>query len=283
MRKSNSHVHDDTLQSAKNEAAIRREARMTAAAEKLAARALAATQARESAILLARGTAERSAKAALDLEQMQRKFQERLLKSERVAAKERSAREGELLKAKAEAARQRAIIEEHMRQQEKELRHEQSRRRVELETARAAAEERAAAEQRQAAMKRIYEERIEAEAQSQSQHKFYGRPAGTWKQRRPIGLMAAQRSSDSALLLDPQGEEIEGLPTSVLVLHVLRHQACPHRCLGLAPNARGAAVRKRYLALARRLHPDKTDHPSATVAFAAIESAFRGMQLACDV
>lgn len=67
-------------------------------------------------------------------------------------------------------------------------------------------------------------------------------------------------------------EQVLALPVDTLVLHMLRHQGCAHRCLGVPPNAP-----KRYLALARRLHPDKTDHPSAAQAFAALEAAFHGM------
>ena len=74
------------------------------------------------------------------------------------------------------------------------------------------------------------------------------------------------------------GDDLDTLPTEVLALHALRHQGCPHRCLGVAPNAQPPVVRKRFLLLARRLHPDKTDHPAAAKAFAAIEAAFRDMQ-----
>lgn len=72
-------------------------------------------------------------------------------------------------------------------------------------------------------------------------------------------------------------EQVLALPIDTLVLHMLRHQGCAHRCLGVTPNAPAQTVRKRYLALARRLHPDKTDHPSAAQAFAALEAAFHGM------
>ena len=44
--------------------------------------------------------------------------------------------------------------------------------------------------------------------------------------------------------------------------------------LGLEPGASVEAARKRYLALAKRLHPDKADHPRAAEAFAAVESAW---------
>ena len=38
------------------------------------------------------------------------------------------------------------------------------------------------------------------------------------------------------------------------------------------------AARKRYLTLAKRLHPDKADHPQAAQAFAAVESAWQRLQ-----
>ena len=49
---------------------------------------------------------------------------------------------------------------------------------------------------------------------------------------------------------------------------------CAFGSLGLAPGATSEAVRKRYLGLALRLHPDKADHPRAHEAFAALERAY---------
>ena len=87
--------------------------------------------------------------------------------------------------------------------------------------------------------------------------------------------MLRGRAVEAALL---HCNDVDAKPTDALIAHALRHQGCPHRCLGVAPNCQAAAVRKRFLSLARRLHPDKTDHPSAAQAFAAIEAAFRDMQ-----
>ena len=55
----------------------------------------------------------------------------------------------------------------------------------------------------------------------------------------------------------------------------LRSSSCARRRLGLAPSAVREAARKRYLRLARRLHPDKVDHPRAAEAFATVEAAWR--------
>ena len=63
--------------------------------------------------------------------------------------------------------------------------------------------------------------------------------------------------------------------TEALVSHVLRHRVSPHLCLGVARFAPHDVVRKRYLALVLRLHPDKVAHPRAAEAFAAVEAAFR--------
>ena len=72
--------------------------------------------------------------------------------------------------------------------------------------------------------------------------------------------MLRGRAVEAALL---HCNDVDAKPTDALIAHALRHQGCPHRCLGVAPNCQAAAVRKRFLSLARRLHPDKTDHPSA--------------------
>ena len=62
--------------------------------------------------------------------------------------------------------------------------------------------------------------------------------------------------------------------TDALVQQVLRRGGCPFRCLGLERGTSQEGVRKRYLALALRLHPDKAQHPQADEAFAALEGAY---------
>ena len=71
--------------------------------------------------------------------------------------------------------------------------------------------------------------------------------------------------------------------TDELIQQVLRRGGCPFRCLGLERGASQEAVRKRYLALALRLHPDKIEHPQAHEAFAALEPAYsRARDAAAD-
>ena len=60
-----------------------------------------------------------------------------------------------------------------------------------------------------------------------------------------------------------------------LAVHVLSLQAWPWHCLGLPPHTDADAVRKQYKALALRLHPDKTDIPTAQGAFDAITKSFK--------
>lgn len=69
------------------------------------------------------------------------------------------------------------------------------------------------------------------------------------------------------------------MPTDALILHVLEHSARPHRCLGLPVDAPAGLIRKRYLALAKRLHPDKlTCAPgSAHEHFTVVKDAARRM------
>jgi chemotaxis protein histidine kinase CheA len=72
-------------------------------------------------------------------------------------------------------------------------------------------------------------------------------------------------------------EGIEGWPTAALVRHVLgaaRHD--PWHCLGLDVGSPPEAVRKRYLHLALKLHPDKAwAERDAEEAFTIMEAAFR--------
>jgi len=65
------------------------------------------------------------------------------------------------------------------------------------------------------------------------------------------------------------------VPTAALIKQVLRDRASAHLCLGVDFFAPRDVVRKRYLALVLRLHPDKVAHPRAAEAFAAVEAAFR--------
>ena len=66
--------------------------------------------------------------------------------------------------------------------------------------------------------------------------------------------------------------------TDELVAQALRG-SYPWGKLGMAPHSTREACRKRYLALALRLHPDKAGgHPRAQEAFRAVEAAFRAIE-----
>ena len=58
-----------------------------------------------------------------------------------------------------------------------------------------------------------------------------------------------------------------------LISYILRHRTTPARCLGIPADARVVAVRKRYMTLALRIHPDKSAHADASQAFVALEAA----------
>ena len=84
--------------------------------------------------------------------------------------------------------------------------------------------------------------------------------------------------ADPEVMSEMQDEELAGQPVELLVQQALAAcgpGSCPYRCLGLLSGAPHETVRKRYLALALRLHPDKLEHPRAGEAFAGIESAYR--------
>ena len=70
----------------------------------------------------------------------------------------------------------------------------------------------------------------------------------------------------------------EALPLVQLVPRVLSRRHDPRGCLGLDAAASAGAVRKRYLHLALRLHPDKAKHPQAPEAFTAIEAAWQKLR-----
>lgn len=91
----------------------------------------------------------------------------------------------------------------------------------------------------------------------------------------------AEEAADAAATATQQSVQL--IPDSIetLVMQVLSRN-CPFRCLGLKPGTPSEAVRKRYLALALRLHPDKAVHPRAQEAFSALERAYSRARKACD-
>jgi hypothetical protein len=72
----------------------------------------------------------------------------------------------------------------------------------------------------------------------------------------------------------PSGLVLPDGPMDALVRQVLAEGGCSFRRLGLEPGAPPEAVRKRYLQLALRMHPDKASHARAQEAFTALESAY---------
>ena len=101
--------------------------------------------------------------------------------------------------------------------------------------------------------------RAAAEAQRQRKQGGAHRPAAAASGASPAPAAAAEPATGS---------------TDALVQQVLRRGGCPFRCLGLERGTSQEGVRKRYLALALRLHPDKAQHPQADEAFAALEGAY---------
>jgi hypothetical protein len=66
------------------------------------------------------------------------------------------------------------------------------------------------------------------------------------------------------------------MPTAQLVAHVLAHRDCALGCLGFEPGLThpGADIKRRFQALALRLHPDKEPHPDAQQAFMLVRAAY---------
>ena len=102
---------------------------------------------------------------------------------------------------------------------------------------------------------------LRAAAEAQRQRKQGGAP--------PPAAAASGASPAPAAAAEPATGS-----TDALVQQVLRRGGCPFRCLGLERGTSQEGVRKRYLALALRLHPDKAEHPQADEAFAALEGAY---------
>ena len=68
-----------------------------------------------------------------------------------------------------------------------------------------------------------------------------------------------------------------------LVEHTLRYRLKPYHCIGVLQHQpmQPTELRKRYLQLARRLHPDKNGHPQAQEAFRVMCEAFRQVARIC--
>lgn len=262
--------------------------RMHRAEQLLVARSTGAAQARKNAIDNARATAADAATASANREQLLRDFhKERLVREEfHKARAEQIARE-----LRVQQASKRAAAEE-----------ERKRVRLDDERRRQLFEEKLAEQAEQAAGRQHASKRQRAPFAAQQQRRMPAEAAHDARDARRFRKFAQQAAARKQASLPPLGhngpfpfaahgrqvhgphevvllnEQMDALPTEALIQRTLRHDGCPHRCLGVAPNADAATVRKRYLSLARRLHPDKTEHTSAAEAFAAIEAAFHCMQ-----
>ena len=202
------------------------------------------------------------------------------------AAEERVAREAQLLEAKriraeaeatrrsaakaAEAARRAAAKEERARAHEEASRAKAAAKETSRAAAQAAKEELAARQKQAAAAQR--------ELLRESQQRLLREAAARLRGGDGGGGGGAAGAAPTAM---PQAEEMTeatflSQPVDALVQQALAASqpgACPHQCFGLLPGAPPDKVRRRYLALALRLHPDKLQHPLASEAFVAVESA----------
>jgi len=137
----------------------------------------------------------------------------------------------------------------------------------EKEAAKAAAEE---ARRQQALRAELMAQRQRAMLQEAAERQRQRTAARPGPSAPPAAAAASSASTSCAAAAEP-GD----VPTAALIKQVLRDRASAHLCLGLDFFAPRDVVRKRYLALVLRLHPDKVAHPRAPEAFAAVEAAFR--------
>eukprot|EP00966_Prymnesium_polylepis_P255890 5911629-Prymnesium_polylepis.1 len=74
--------------------------------------------------------------------------------------------------------------------------------------------------------------------------------------------------------------ELKVLPADKLIQVVLgEHGTEALSRMGLKEGSPYEAIRKRYLLLAKRLHPDRLEHPNAQAAFAALEKSFHSLEV----
>ena len=166
--------------------------------------------------------------------------------AEREAKAKQAALKAEKEAARAEAARQRQAAKEAANAEA--ARRRQAAKEAEIEHRKQLEAHRARMAARQAELLR--------EAAARQQRQRTGGAAPPPPQAAPSGLVL------------PDG------PMDALVRQVLAEGGCSFRRLGLEPGAPPEAVRKRYLQLALRMHPDKASHARAQEAFTALESAY---------
>ena len=99
---------------------------------------------------------------------------------------------------------------------------------------------------------------------------------GSWRHERRAAAWGAANTEPSSQALT--ASELDAMPLGGLVERVLKHKHSPLACLGLPPTTAPPAVRRRYLQLALRLHPDKADHAQAREAFTAVDTSFRHLR-----
>ena len=131
----------------------------------------------------------------------------------------------------------------------------------------------AAAAQRAAAALRVQEETARRHARlAEMQKAQLAAAAAAHRAAQPAVAFEAQPLDD---LIRHVLAASQGAPSTPTRLHANAglHANAAH-VLGLEPAAAVETARKRYLALARRLHPDKASHARAAEAFAAVESAW---------
>ena len=188
------------------------------------------------------------AQAAAALAQTQAKAQAKAEAKAQAKAEAKAQAQAEA-QAKAEAraeAKRAAKVEAVRAREEQKLLFEQHRQQLEEQ-------------RRQMAAHQAQLLRAAAEAQRQRKQGGAPPPAAAASGASPAPAAAAEPATGS---------------TDALVQQVLRRGGCPFRCLGLERGTSQEGVRKRYLALALRLHPDKAQHPQADEAFAALEGAY---------
>ena len=133
--------------------------------------------------------------------------------------------------------------------------------------------------QQQAARRASLAELAKIRAQAQLEREEFQRTLAAQQKRLLEDAAESQRKRQCppppAKAASPKAAGVDELDTSFLVEHALAHTARPYRCLGLPIGAAPELVRKRYIELAKRLHPDKAGpHPQAQAAFTVVKAAF---------
>jgi myosin heavy subunit len=213
-------------------------------------------------------------------EEKRRKLEEReAKKAEMVQEKRRKLEEREAKKAERVQGKRRKLEDRGAQTAEAARKAEEHKRAAEHKRRLAAEQQRLLAEAREEHKRQlaVEQQRLLAEARERM-------CAGT-----AAAAAASSSSSSSSQQPQPQPAELAALPAldsmpiDQLVQHVLRCSPnAPHLCLGVARGADESTVRKKFRALALRLHPDKLTHPEAVRAFAKLTDALERCLLMCS-